>query len=188
MGALDNYDDMGMEGFGDLEAFFDAEILKEVGMAGASGAVAILLGTYGLQAVAGMDWLKTMDPTNRSRMTSGIAIAGGIVAGRGLYGYNRDAAMGVAGGLIGLGLANLVGTFFTKNPLGTPLGETDDDSSMLADYDYEALNGVAGLAETGVQSAAPAFRGLQGPTVTPEQLQGAMVQQETLGAYMPYLS
>jgi hypothetical protein len=122
---------------------------------------------------------------------SGAAIVVGLGVGRYVYQHNRDAAMGVVGGAAGLGLANLIGSFFTANPLGAPLGALpedyalSDDGSMLSDADYEALNG---FAEAEVAQSAPAFRGLAGPTVSNEMLQGAVVQQETLGAYMPYLS
>lgn len=194
MGKLDSYDDLsGLEysSFGDLDAIFDMEILKELGLAEVSGAAAILLTTLGAQKLASMPFMTTMAPQTRSRVMSGVAILVGTGVGRALYQYNRDAAMGVAGGVAGLGLANLIGSFFSSNPLGAPLGQLpedyalSDDGTLLSNYDYESLNG---LAEAGVEASAPAFRGLQGPTVTPEALQGAIVQQETLGAYMPYLS
>lgn len=189
--SLADFDSMD---FGDLDGFFDVAILKELGIAGASGTAAALLGTYAIQKMAAMDMFKDWKPLDRSRVLSGVAIAAGVLAGRGLYQYNRDAAMGVAGGLAGLGLASLIGTFF-ETRLVPVLGEVEDESMLLADYDYEAMNGLHGdddeagdLGETAVQASAPAFRGLHGPTVTQEQLQGAVVQQETLGAYMPYLS
>lgn len=193
MGGLKNYDDLaGLEYIGEglLDGFLDMGVLKEVGLAGVSGAAAVLLTTVGSQKLAGLDYFKAMTPAGRARVMSGLAVVVGVGVSRALYDHNRDAAIGVAGGVVGLGLANLIGTFFTTNPLGAPLGTLPedyalaDDGQLLSDYDYASMNG---LAEVGVQASAPAFRGLSGPTVSAEALQGAVVQQETLG-YQPYLS
>lgn len=185
-----NYDDMAGLEFAEFDELMNMEMAKEMGLAGVSGAASVLLATYGLQALAKVSWFATMTPQTRSQVMSGLAIVGGVVGGRALYHYNRDAAMGVVGALGGLGLANLLGSFMTVNPLGAPLGALPEDmalsgdESMLEAYDYEALQG---LGETDVQGNAGAFGMLADPSVTPEQLQGAMVQQETLG-YAPYLA
>jgi hypothetical protein len=122
-----------------------------------------------------------MTPVNRSRALSAVAAGLGVAGGRLLYGVNRDAAMGLVGGTVGLALANLLGTFMATNPVGTPLGEADEDG-LLSDYDYATING---LAEAAVEVNDPAFRNL-GPAVP--QLAGVMVNNEQLGNYMPYLT
>lgn len=187
---MGGYDDMAGLEFGEFDELLPLPMVKEMAIAGGSAAASILAATFATQKLASLEWFKALDPKMRARGMSGAVMVLGVAAGRALYYHNRDAAMGVAGGLVGLGLANLVGTFFDANPLGAPLGSLPEDmalaedSSLLAAYDYSAMNG---LAEAGVSTAAPAFQGLAGPTVTPEQLSGTIVQQETLG-YAPYLS
>lgn len=188
MGALKDYDDMMGYEFGEFDEIINLEMLKEFGISGAAGASAILLGTILTQKVSALiqksdiAFFKTLQPVNRSRLLSGFAVFAGIAGGRGLYHINRDAAAGVAGGLIGLGLANFIGTFFTTNPLGAPLGEVDEDGEgLLSDYDYQTING---LAEAAVEQNDPAFRNL-GPMPA---LAGVNVSNEQLGSYMPYLA
>ena len=178
--SLRDYDDLAGLEFGEFDEIINMQMLQEMGLSGLAGAGAIIATTLGAQRVAKLSIFANMTPVNRARALSAVAVAVGVGASRGLYNVNRDAAMGVAGGVIGLGLANLVGTFFTANPLGAPLGEmTDDDGTMLADYDYSTING---LAEANVEQHDPAFSRL-GPS-----LQGAVVNQESLQGYAPYLS
>lgn len=183
-------DDLAGLEFAEFDELFNMEMAKEMGLAGVSGAASILLATYGMQSIAKMSFLSGLTPQSRSQVMSGLTIVAGVAVGRGLYHYNRDAAMGVVGALGGLGLANLIGSFLTTNPLGAPLGALPEDMALSGDddalsaYDYEALQG---LGETDVQGHAGAFGMLADPSVTPEQLQGTMVAQETLG-YAPYLS
>jgi len=179
MSSLKDYDDLAGLEFGEFDEIINLQMLQEMGLSGVAGAGAILGTTLGAQYVAKLSFFANMQPVNRSRALSVAAALVGVAASRGLYNLNRDAAMGVAGGVIGLSLANLVGTFFTANPLGTPLGESDDDGTMLADYDYSTING---LAEANVETGDPAFSRL-GPS-----LQGAVVNQESLQGYAPYLS
>jgi len=187
MGALKDYDDMMGYEFGEFDEIINLEMLKEFGISGASGAAAILLGTIITQKISGWiqksetPFFKTLEPVNRARLLSGFAVVAGIAGGRGLYHINRDAAAGVAGGLIGLGVANFIGTFFTANPLGVPLGEADEGDGLLSDYDYQTING---LAEAAVEQSDPAFRNL-GPMPA---LAGVNVSNEQLGSYMPYLA
>lgn len=194
--GLAEYDDMMGLDFGEFDALFPMGFLKEVGIAGAAGGVGLLVTSYGLQKLAGMSWMPA-DPNTKSRLMSGLAVVLGVGAARGLYNYNRDAAMGIMGAVGGVGLASLIGTFLgDNNPIGRPLGVLPEemalngsspDAALLSNYDQYAMNG---LAATGVAVSAPAFQGFADPTVTPERLQGfaaPMVQEETLG-YQPYLS
>ena len=196
--ALADYDDMMGLDFGDFDSLIPPGFLKEVGLAAGTGGIGLLVVSYGLQKLAEMPYVAKLEPVMKSRVMSGVAIVGGIAAGRGLYNYNREAAMGVVGAVSGVGIANLIGSFFDVNPLGKPLGvlpeemalSTSPDAALLAQYDQYAMNGVHGLGATGVAASAPAFQGFADPTVTPEALQGlgsAMTQMETLG-YAPYLS
>lgn len=193
--GLQDYDDMmGLE-FGDFDAIFPMGFLKEVGISAAAGGVGLLATSYSLQKLASMSFMPS-DPAMKSRIMSLGAVVIGTGLGRGLYNYNREAAMGVVGAVAGVGLANLIGSFLDTNPLGKPLGvlpedmalSTSPDSALLAQYDQYAMNG---LSSPGVAVSAPAFAAFADPTVTPEALQGfasPMVQMETLGAYQPWNS
>ena len=184
MGALDTYDDMmGLE-FGALDEIFNMQLAKEFGMAGVAGGASILAASYLMQKVAGMEMLQKLEPATRTRVMSGLTILAGAAVGRGLYYQNRDAAMAVAGGLVGLGMANLVGSWLPSNPLGAPLGALPEEMALNG-ADDQMLESA--LAEAGVSQSAPAFGSFQGPTVTREALQGTMVEQESLG-YAPYLA
>ena len=93
------------------------------------------------------------------------------------------------GGIGGIALANFIDAAFSQmtgqprmfNALGE-MGFMGSDDGMAA---------LAALETTSVESAPGAFSGFAAPTVTPEQLMGfdaAIVQQETLGGYAPWLS
>lgn len=180
MSSLSDYDDLAGLEFGEFDEIINMQMLQEMGLSGLAGAGAILITTYGAQYLAKKAPFLEMKPVNRARALSVVAVVGGVAASRGLYNYQREASLGVAGGVIGLALANFVGTFFEANPLGAPLGEaTDGDGSMLADYDYSTING---LAEANVETGDPAFQRLGA------SLQGAVVNQESLQGYAPYLS
>lgn len=174
MMGLDMYDD-GMEGF------MSVEMLKEQVIAAGAGAGAVLLAT----------WLTPKLPTpeawsavNKSRLRAGVATVVGMLLSRGLWDYNRDAAMAVLGAVSGLGVAQLVDSFFEINLLGgTPLGALPYDSELS--YDNDAMSALAALETTGVTTAPGAF---SDPTVTPEALMGTVVQAETLGTYNPYMA
>ena len=198
---LDAYDDMmGLE-FGAYEGMgglFDPEMLKEALIASTAGGGAILLTVWGVKMASEKLDLqnKITNPIVRSAVTSAVTLLAGLAAGRGLFEYNRDAAMGVAAGLGGIAMANFIDTVIAqmtdKPRMFNTLGESDD-------YSMAALNGdgmaaLAALETTGVTSAPGAFQGFADPTVTPEALMGfdgTVVQQETLGemgGYAPYLS
>lgn len=199
---LSEYDDMmGLE-FGDyegLDQFLNAEMIKEALLASVAGGGAILLTTYGVRkAVEKIGFINQIqDPLAKAAVTSGLAFIVGLAGGRMLYEYNREAAMGVIGGVGGIAMANLIDAAiakFTGNErMGIGLG--DGDESLLSAYsDQEGMEALAALESTGVTSAPGAFQGFADPSVTPEALmglQGTIVQEETLGdmgAYAPYLS
>ena len=199
---LSEYDDMmGLE-FGDyegLDQFLNAEMIKEALLASVAGGGAILLTSYGVRkAVEKIDFINQIqDPLAKAAVTSAIAFFAGLAGGRMLYEYNREAAMGVIGGVGGIAMANLIDAAiakFTGNErMGIGLG--DGDESLLSAYnDQEGMEALASLEATGVTSAPGAFQGFADSSVTPEALmglQGTIVQQETLGdmgAYAPYLS
>jgi len=189
---LDAYDDMmGLE-FG--QVLPSMEMVQEGLMAAASGGGAILLANYGIKYAADKLELESRveNPTVRALITSGTMFLVGLTGGRYLYDVNREAAMGVVGGLGGMAAANLIDAVvsqLTGNERMMPaLGESDG-------MDYGAGDGMEALAalETpGVTSAPGAFSGFADPTVTPETLMGGLdgtvVQEETLGGYAPYLA
>jgi hypothetical protein len=195
---LDAYDDMmGLE-FGDYEGVFDGlfnpEMLKETLMASAAGGAAILGVTWGVKQLMPKIGLETyiQQPVLRSAVISGATFLLGIAAGRQVMRYNPTAGIGIVGGVGGIALANFLDVALsqlTGNPrMFSALGESD----MLDGYsDNDGMAALAALEATSVESAPGAFQGFADPTVTPETLMGleaAVVQQETLGGYAPYLS
>jgi len=194
---LDAYDDMmGLE-FGEYEGMgglFDAEMLKEALIASTAGGGAILLTVYGVKKLSEkMDLAsKITNPILLSAVTSGLTLMIGVAAGKQLYEYNREAAMGVAAGLGGIAMANFIDAVIAKmtgNPrMLNTLGEGDSYGGNM-----DGMAALAALETTGVTSAPGAFQGFADPTVTPEALMGfdgTVVQQETLGelGYNGYLS
>lgn len=198
---LDAYDDMmGLE-FGDyegMEAFLNAEMLKEALIASTAGGGAILAAGWGVKKLSETLDLSTRieNPLLRATVISGGTFLLGVAAGRGLYEYNREAAMGIVGGVGGFAMANFIDaaiSAMTGNERMMPsLGEGDDYMTSYGSDDGMAA--LAALETTGVTSAPGAFSGMGDPSVTPEALMGldgTVVQQETLGglgAYAPYLS
>lgn len=194
------YDDMmGLE-FGDygggMEAFLDAEMLKEALLAGSAGGGAILLTSYGVkELMTRVEVLSNIEqPLLKAAVASGVAFFAGLAGGRAMYEYNREAAMGIVGGVGGMAMASLldaaISQFTGKERMGISLGDADE--SLLADYnDVDGMEALAALETTGVSTAPGAFQGFADPSVTPEALMGldgTVVQQETLGDYAPYLS
>jgi hypothetical protein len=203
--GLDMYDD-GMEGF------YSAAMLRDqVIAAGASGA-GILLASWVLPKLTKMEMLSKYEEPTRHRIGAVVGILGGMLGGRLLWDYNRDAAMAVVGGVSGLGLAQLVDSFFKERNLlggGTakmyPLGsfmempEEDTlsagDQALLAAYGSDSGSALAALESTNVSASRGAFGGFAGTVVNQEQLMGfggldaAVVAGETLGeGYNPYLA
>jgi hypothetical protein len=187
--GLDMYDD-GMEGL------YSADMLRDQVIAAGAGAGAILLASWGLPKLASMDVMTKLEEPTRHKVTALLGILGGLVGGRLLWDRNRDAAMAVVGGVAGLGLAQLIDTFFDANLLGHgaapmyPLGAADD--ALLAAYGSDNASALASLEATGVAASRGAFGGFAGTVVNPEQLMGleaAVVAGETLGdnGYQSYL-
>ena len=199
---LDAYDDMmGLE-FGDnLSALLDAQVLKEALIASTAGGGAILAATWGVKKLAAYIGLETKvtDPLARAAVVSTVTFLAGILGGRSIYNYNREAAMGVVGGLGGLAMANLLDAALNKFTgsarMITALGEANEGmyspDGMRGAYDDAGMSALAQLEATSVQAAPGAFQGFAGPTVTPEALMGfgaAETQTEHLGEYAPYLA
>jgi hypothetical protein len=200
---LDAYDDMmGLE-FGDyegMEQFLNAEMLREALIASTAGGGAILLSAWAAKQVGEATNLSTMieNPLLRSAVLSGGTLLLGVIAGRSLYEYNREAAMGIVGGVGGFAMAAFIETALAQMTgqeklQVASLGEGDD---YMTNYGgNEGMEALAALETTGVTTAPGAFQGGMGdPSVTPEALfglEGTVVQQETLGgmgAYAPHLS
>jgi hypothetical protein len=144
------YDDlMGLDMYDDgMEAFYSPEMLKEQMMAAGSSAAAILLATWLLPKVAKMDAVQKLEEPNRHRLAAVLGIVGGMVGSRLLWDRNRDASMAVLGGVSGLGLAQLVDSYFAKNLIGGdapayPLGSfaNADDGLYGSDDDYSTMAG-----------------------------------------------
>lgn len=172
---MGRYSMAGLEMYGDdLGAFMDAEALKDAFMAGGAGAVGILATNYALGKLPD-DMLA--DPTNNSRLKSTIAVAIGVLGGRAIYQYNRDAGMGFVGGVAGAGLAALVASWMPEMFPSTSL------SGGLSDADLSAL-------EATVATNAPGWRapGLSAPDVASQQLQATYTSSEDIAAYGAYMS
>lgn len=185
------YDDMmGLE-FGGMSSLLDAQMIKDAVVASVAGGGAILLGSYALNKLVAQDWMPQMLKDNRKVVKGVSMIALGFVGGGALYNYNREASLGVLGGMGALGVANIINSFLGGNAVALE-GDDEmmegDDESLLSNYDSMAA--LASLEETNVEQSAGAFQGFEDPTVTPEQLMGfngTVTQTETLG-YAPYLS
>lgn len=196
---LDAYDDMmGLE-FGAYEGMgglFDPEMLKEALIASTAGGGAILLTVYGVKKLSEKLDLanKITNPILRSGVTSAFTLLAGIAAGKSLYEYNREAAMGVAAGLGGIAMANFIDAVIAQVTGDPRMLDTLGDSDASYPGNMDGMAALAALETTGVTSAPGAFQGFADPSVTPEALMGfdgTVVQQETLGdlgGYAPYLS
>jgi hypothetical protein len=197
---LDAYDDMmGLE-FADYEGldFMNPEMIKEALLAATAGGGALLATAWGVKKLGTQFDLasKIPNPLIRSAVTAGATFLAGLVGGRMLYEYNREAAMGVVGGVGALAMASFIDTAIAQAtgnaPMGVALADVHDEYSPTSYSDGMAA--LAALETTGVTSAPGAFQGFSDPTVSTESLmglQGTVVQQETLGgleAYAPYLS
>jgi hypothetical protein len=197
--GLDMYDD----GMGGL---YSAEMLKDQVIAAGASAASILLAAWALPKLSASKMLTDMvtDEPNRHRVAAVVGILGGMIGGRLLWDKNRDAAMAIVGGVSGLGLAQLIDSYFEKNLIGGgatavyPLGSfagAGDDSLSQSDQALLAAYGSDDLGATSVRASRGAFGGLHGTVVNPEQLMGfngldaAVVAGETLGEnYNPYMA
>jgi hypothetical protein len=197
--GLDMYDD----GMGGL---YSAEMLKDQVIAAGASAASILLAAWALPKLSASEMLSKMEEPNRHRVAALVGILGGMIGGRLLWDKNRDAAMAIVGGVSGLGLAQLIDSYFEKNLIGGgatavyPLGSfaaAGDDSLSQSDQALLAAYGSddSGMGATSVRASRGAFGGLHGTVVNPEALMGfngldaAVVAGETLGEnYNPYMS
>jgi hypothetical protein len=132
-----------------------------------------------------------MTEVNQHRLRAAVATAGGLIAARLVWDYNRDAAMAIIGGVAGLGIVQLLDSFFDMKFVNNPLGTLPEDVSLSGDEAllsaYDRSQAMAGLESAAIARSPGAF---SDPTVTPEALmgfEGAVVQQENLG-YNPYMS
>jgi hypothetical protein len=193
---LDAYDDMmGLE-FG--QVLPSMEMAKEGLVAAAAGGGAILLTSAGIKAASDKLELESRveNPLVRSLLTSGTMFLIGLTGGRMLYDTNREAAMGVVGGLGGMAAANLIDAVFSQVTGNERMMPALGESGYGGDYGSgDGMEALAALETPGVTSAPGAFSGFADPTVTPETLMGGLdgtvVQEETLGglqAYAPYLA
>lgn len=198
--GLENYDDMMGLDFGDFDAIFPPGFIADAAKLGGIAGVSMMGLSYGLTKLGeyGSSYMPT-DPSMKSRVMSGVAIAAGLLGSAYLIKRgNEPLAYTVLGATAGIGIASLLGSFLPAeyNTVGKPLGVLPEemglngsspDAALLAQYDQYAMNG---LGATGVAVSGPAFQGFADPTVTPERLQGfasPMVQEETLG-YQPWLA
>lgn len=201
-----DYDMSGLESFG-LGAFMDAEHLKALLMGSAVGGGGILLTTTVVdkiwpQPAAGSGSMFAPDyaptagaaPTgtmNWKRGKSALTALVGILGARALYDRNRDASMAFAGGVAGLGIAELVATF-VNDPASTtgPMVRTSNLSGHLSLADLRALEMAV---STPMAAWRPSYEmsGMGGPVTRTQQLSAPVTSTTELGAmaaYMPYLS
>lgn len=191
MRDYDDMSDIGSFNFGsDLGEMYSADMLKDSLIAAGAGAGALVLSAFLLPKLPAPSMFTAQ---NQSRFRAGVGLLIAMGAGRAMWDVNRDAAMGIIGGVGGVALAQLIDSFLGADILrGTPLGALPDgselsaaDQAILAAYDSSRT--LASLETPGVQMSSGQFAD---PTVTREQLMGfgsAVVQTETLG-YQPYLS
>jgi hypothetical protein len=204
------YDDlMGLDMYDEgMEAYYSPKMFQDQLIAAGSSGAAILLASWVLPMFSKSKMLEKLDEPMRHRVSALLGVLGGMLGGRLLWDYNRDAAMAVVGGVSGLGLAQLADSFFKDQNLlghGTakmyPLGsfaETPEedtlsahDQALLAAYGSDGGSALAALETTNVYASRGAFGSLEGTVVNPEQLMSldaAVVAGETLGGYNPYMS
>jgi hypothetical protein len=190
MPRKNDYEDLyGLDMY-DMGQWITPSMIQESVIAAAAGAGAILLASWATPMLPVPENMK--GTPNASRLRCAVATLGGLLVGRFVWDWNRDAAMAIIGGVGGLGLAQLVDSFFDIEIVGKPLGAlpedvelSEGDEALLSAYDYDQAQALAAFGTTGVTSAPGAFAD---PTVTPEALMGTVVQSETLGQYNPYMA
>jgi hypothetical protein len=190
---------MGLE-YGGLGAWLDTEVLVPTAMdtliMGAGGAAAGIGLSMALEAVQSkVDFLKRDSEMGQRIQTAGIQLVVGSLAA--MYSMQAGSpnmekvAMGAAVSLGTLAAINLWNAIIAKDkPIS--LSALPEDMELSGDMDYSnSMEALAALEATNVSAAPGAFQGFGDPTVTPEALMGfygTVTQEETLGAYAPYLS
>ena len=192
MSATNGLGDLGLEDMSGLEYadddFFglDAIVTPEMAMealvAALSGGAALVLAQQGISRIPlPEEW----EPRTKMLVRTGIGVGAGLVVGRLVYNYNRDAAMGVVGALAGAAIAGAINYFaFDSAPVGFSGAE---DMELMAPMTESALLGTGGYGAMSQLSAAVTEaerRSFSGPTVSPEQLMG----NQGMAEYQPYLS
>lgn len=182
MDGLAMYDD----GMG---AYITPEMLKQHLTAAAAGAGGILVASKVVNYLGDMlvkdqdgasDAQREKNAKNRTYVKGASSVILGVLAGRMLYDRNRDAAMGIVGGVAGGGLASLL-AYVVGNP------SENDPATTIDERTRPYLTTNLSALEAAVASSEQAF-GLSGPTVTARSLSAAGVTSETLAEYAPYLS
>jgi hypothetical protein len=194
-----DYDDlMGLDMYDDgMSGLITADMLRDKLIAAGSAAAGIGLASWLLPMIPMPAMVTSLSEPNQHRVRAGIGMLAGIAAGRGLWNYNRDAAMAVVGGVAGLSLLQLLATYMPNNILkGFPLGDmpgngelSQSDEALLSAYSNTGA--LSQLEATSITSARGAFSEFAGPTITNEALMGAVVNAETLGGgngYGPWLA
>lgn len=187
-------DMMGLEfgEYGGLGEWIDWQTFQDTLLAGAAGVAAGAATGWVLQQVSDkVDFLKRDDPNMQKVQNGAIQVAMGILAGGMAYRYGlpQQAAMGATVGLATLGVLNIWNGLVAKDkPLTLSALPEDMELSSMGDDYGSSMEALAALETTGVTMAPGAFQGFADPTVTPEALMGTVVQEESLGAYAPYLA
>jgi hypothetical protein len=133
---LESSDIEGMwNGLGAMDDIMSAEQLMDMGVATLAGAGGIMLSGTLLPRIP---WVRDV-----AWRKSATAILLGLVSGRLLWNVNREAALGLAGGMSGVGLASLVSQWTGVNVSLSDLGETTVITSQA-----EELLGALGRGES----------------------------------------
>ena len=193
MSATNGLGDLGLEDMSGLEYadddFFglDAIVTPEMAMealvAALSGGAALVLAQQGISRIPlPEEW----EPRTKMLVRTGIGVGAGLVVGRLVYNYNRDAAMGIVGAMVGAGVAGLVNYFLLDS---APVGFSGaEDMELMSPMTESALLGTGGgysaMSELSAAVTTPERRSLSGPQVSPEQLMGHQGMEQ----YNPYMS
>jgi hypothetical protein len=163
----------GVEGLGEIITKQQAMDMGIATVAGAGGA---------LLAAAVIPMIPWINETATKKSLSAVAV--GLVGGRLLWNVNREVALGLAGGVAGLGFANLIGGLtgiktnlsglgedegsdyddLSDPVVGTPLSDATVETSFSAIEDEELL----GLSD--------GMRGFEDAVVENDSVLGAFLQ------------
>ena len=168
-------DMMGLSMYDGLDGFMpNGAQVKEALMVGGAGAVGILAASAIVQRIP---YPATWEAATTMRVKNVAAFALGLVGARVLYDKNRDAAVGLMGGVCGLALAQLAASFAPET-LSTSLS-----GGGLSSADLAAL-------ESAVATNSASWRageGLSAPMVQERQLASTGTTQEELAQYDQYM-